>query len=1480
MPEKPQKVGAVLVIGAGVAGIQSSLDLANSGFKVYLLDRGLSVGGVMTQLDKTFPTNDCAMCILGPKLVDVGRHENIQIITKAQLDNLEGDPGRFKVKIRKLPRYVIEDKCTGCGKCVEECPVTNWANEFEGNLTNRKAIYRPFPQAIPNIFAIDKKGLSPCRANCPAGVNAQGYIALISQGKFKEAWELIREACPFPGVCGRICHHPCEDKCNRGDLDEPLAIASLKRFVADYIAQVGEDKPSPPSEKRLEKIAIIGSGPAGLTAAHDLAKRGYPVTVLEALSEPGGMMRVGVPEYRLPRRVLAPEIDYICHLGVKIKTNTPIGKELTLDDLKKQGYQAIFIATGAHKSQKLSIEGVELEGVIEAVPFLRDLNLGEITADVFQGERVTVIGGGNVALDTARSALRLGAKEVHLVCLEARDEMPAQKWEIVQALGEGVQLHCSLGGQRIIDQKGKVAGVECLECSSVFDEKDRFNPSFRPGTESIMETDKVIIAIGQECDLSFTDGEKIEVTPQGTIAVDPVTLSTQGEGVFAGGDVVIGPASVVEAIAGGHQAAESIDRYLRGEDLKEGREQPKVETAPLPQFHVESRPRQKMPVIPSRERIENFEEFELGFTEQMAIEEAKRCLNCGGCAECFQCIKACEEEAINHQMWEEEIELEVGSIILALGFDKFNPQIKKDYGYGVFPNVITSTEFERILSASGPYQGEILRPSDRTHPQKIAFVQCVGSRDTSGEGEREYCSSVCCMSATKEAIIAQEHIPDLETHIYFMDMRALGKGFEDYYQKAQERYQVIYRRCRISLIENIPGSDDLWVNYSSEGGQITRDRYDLVVLSVGLTPPRDIREISQKLDIQLNEYGFIKTDSCFLTQTTRPGVYCCGACTGPKNIAETVCEASAAAAEVQALLREARGTKISQKVYPPEINVSNEDPRIGVFVCQCGTNIAGSVNVPQVVRFATNLPYVVYAESNPYTCSQDTQQKIREKIKEHQLNRIVVASCTPRTHEQLFQETIREAGLNRYLFEMANIREQCSWVHLQSKDRATEKAQQLVRVAVAKAELLIPIKVKLFPVTARSLVIGGGLSGMMAALSLAEQGFRVYLVEKEKNLGGNLRHLHYTLRGINPQRLLQSTREKIRQNELITTYTEAEVKEVSGYVGNFEAVVYSKEEDRITLKHGAIIVATGAEYYRPEEYSYGDNEKVVTQRELEDLLSPDAPRMINYQNIVMIQCVGSRCEERKYCSRVCCSEAIKNALKVRDLCPKTNIYILYKDVRTYGFQEKYYRYAREKGILFIRYDDENKPQVTVEKDIVSIRFRDHIIGKNLRINADLLVLSAGIVPGETNAELAKILKLPLTEDKFFMEAHPKLRPLEFATEGVFLCGLAHSPRSIEESICQAKGAAAKAAVLLSQEEIEAKAMVVSVKSKLCTGCGRCVAVCPYDAREIDEETGVAQVKEVLCQGCGACVAACPNGAILQPAFGKRETIAALEGALW
>jgi len=845
---------------------------------------------------------------------------------------------------------------------------------------------------------------------------------------------------------------------------------------------------------------------------------------------------------------------------------------------------------------------------------------------------------------------------------------------------------------------------------------------------------------------------------------------------------------------------------------------------------------------------------------------------------CGICKEVCPAGAINYEDKEKKIELNVGAIIVAPGYEIFDARLKEEYGYGKYPNVVSALEFERILSASGPYSGEVLRPSDKKHPKRIAFIQCVGSRDN----ERDYCSAVCCMFATKEAIIAKEHAGhDLECDIYYMDVRAYSKGFEAYYESAKKQ-GVRYIRCRPAKIEEVPETKNLIVHYLEEGDKKASQEYDMVVLSVGMLPPKQAKELAQRLGIQLNEFNFCRTSVFAPVETGREGIYVAGPFTEPKDIPETVMQASAAASKVLSLLSDVKGTLIKVKEYPPEIDVRGQEPRIGVFVCHCGTNIAGVVNVPEVVEYAKTLPNVVWAENFLYTCSADACEKIKERIKEYNLNRVVVASCTPRTHEPLFRSVIREAGLNEYLFEMANIRDQCSWVHMEEKKKATKKAKDLVRMAVAKAALLEPLQKGQLPITKGALVIGGGLAGMTSALELAEQGYDVYLVEKEKELGGNLRNVKYLLNGEDPQKELRRIIEKVRAHPKIHLFLESKVEAVEGSVGNFKTKIKTKDGIK-EVEHGVAIIAVGAKEYKPKEYLYGEDPRVLTQRELEEKLSSEG--ISSPKTFVMIQCVGSRDEERPYCSRICCNEAVKNALKIKELSPESSVYVLYRDIRTYGFRESYYSKARKEGVVFIKYREDKKPQVSRNGDKIMVSVYDTILGMEVEIPADVVVLSAGVVPHEENKEVAQLFKVPLTQDKFFLEAHIKLRPVDFATEGVFLAGLAHSPKLIEESIIQAQAAAARASTILSHDHLELEANISMIIDENCDGCAYCVEPCPYKAITLIEYMWqgsvkkVAEVNESLCKGCGCCMATCPKRGAMVRGFTLDQISAQINAAL-
>jgi heterodisulfide reductase subunit A len=840
------------------------------------------------------------------------------------------------------------------------------------------------------------------------------------------------------------------------------------------------------------------------------------------------------------------------------------------------------------------------------------------------------------------------------------------------------------------------------------------------------------------------------------------------------------------------------------------------------------------------------------------------------CIGCGICKGVCKAKAIDYEFKDKNTQLNIGAVILAIGFDEFKPDHLKYYGYGKYKNVVTSIQFERILSASGPYAGLVLRPSDGSTPKKVAFLQCVGSRDP--HFGQEYCSSVCCMYTAKEAVIAREHMEGLEATIFSMDIRAFGKEFDKYINRAQNEYGVRYIRSRISSIEEVPGTKDLKLIYEAEDGNITEEIFNMVVLSVGLNPPKDAKKIADIFGIELNEYGFLKTKSLSSIETSSPGVYVCGACSSPKDIPETVIEASAAAGKVNTILSEVRDTLVTKKEYPKEIDVSEQPPMIGVFVCHCGINIGGYVNVPAVVEYAKSLPNVVFADRNLYTCSADTQTIMKNKIQENNLNRVIVASCTPRTHEPLFQETIREVGLNKYLFQMANIRDQCSWVHMHDYKGATQKAKDLVKMAVAKARLNISLSTVPLQITPKALVIGGGVAGMTAAINFSQQGFETFIVEKDKNLGGFALKIHQTIEGDNIKGFLRLLVNQVSNDSNIKVYLDSKIEAINGYVGNFKTMIsIGGIKEKVQIEHGVIVVATGALEYNIKEFLFGENPQVITQQMLEDKLFTSADLTFN-KSVVMIQCVGSRNDENPYCSRICCSEAIKNALNIKEKYPQTEVTILYRDIRTYGFKEKYYKKAREKRVLFLRYDKDDLPEVTVEKDLLKVKIKNPKLGE-ITINSDLLVLSTGMVaPAKENETLAKMLKVPLNEDKFFLEAHVKLRPVDFATEGIFVCGTAHGPANISESIAQANSAVSRATTILSKDIMMIGGIVSNVDKGLCTGCKICLRICPFNAIIKDDE-GYAYVQEALCKGCGVCGASCPEKAISIKHFTNEQIMA-------
>ena len=841
---------------------------------------------------------------------------------------------------------------------------------------------------------------------------------------------------------------------------------------------------------------------------------------------------------------------------------------------------------------------------------------------------------------------------------------------------------------------------------------------------------------------------------------------------------------------------------------------------------------------------------------------------------CKACEKFCPTGAVNLQDEKKELNINVGSIILSAGSEVYDPSTHDVYGYGKSPNILTSLEFERILSSSGPYGGHLVRPSDKKEPEKIAWLQCIGSRDVH-TGARGYCSSVCCTYAIKEAMLAKEHSKEpLDTAIFYMDIRTHGKDFERYFNRGMEESGIRFVKSKVTHIVPIGDTGRQMIRYIDDTGRRMEEAFDIVVLSVGLGVTKEAVDLAGRLGVELDHYQFVSTSSFDPVKTSSPGIYVCGALEGPKDIPQSVIESSAAAGVAGSGLTESRWTQTKTKSLPKEIDVHGEPPRIGVFICCCGTNIAGVVDVPAVVEYAKTLPYVVHADENMFSCSQDTQDNMTKLIKEKRLNRLVVSACTPKTHEPLFQETMINAGVNKYLFEMANIRNQCSWVHNHNPEEATQKAKDLTRMAVAKVALHQPLIEPELEVNPSALVIGGGLAGMTAAKTLTEQGYHTYLVEKSENLGGQARQLHETWRGEDIQKKLAELIQSAQSNEKIDLHLNADVKTVDGFVGNFKTTI-EKDGKKEVLEHGVTIIASGAAELKPDQYLYGKNPRVLTGLELDQKFIEKDSSLLKKKSAVFIQCVGSRIPERPYCSKVCCTHSIKNALKLKEINPEIDVFILYRDLRSYGLREDLYREARSRGIHILRYDFGKELTVSADGEELYVRFTDSSIRRQMEIRPDLIVLATAIVPPKDNP-LARFYKATLNNDGFFMEAHVKLRPVDCTTDGIFICGLAHGPKPVDESIAQAQAAATRAVTLLAKKSIRVSGTVAETLPAVCSSCGVCVSICPYSAPSFTEKgpfAGKAEINPVLCKGCGLCVASCRSGAIHLKGFDNDQIFA-------
>ena len=849
---------------------------------------------------------------------------------------------------------------------------------------------------------------------------------------------------------------------------------------------------------------------------------------------------------------------------------------------------------------------------------------------------------------------------------------------------------------------------------------------------------------------------------------------------------------------------------------------------------------------------------------------------------CRICEGACKNNAIDFNQTPEKVEVNVGAIILSSGLEPFDPKVKEEYRYGQFVNVVTSMDYERLLCATGPYQGEILRASDMKHPHKVAWLQCVGSRRVT-PGENSYCSAVCCTYTQKQVILTKEHDAEAECTVFHNDIRSYGKDFERFYERAENLPGVRFFRSYVSIVKENPETKSVTIRYSTPDEGVKEEEFDMVVLSVGLNPPADVQGLANKFGIELNAHGFCKAIPSNPMETTRPGIFVSGAFQGPSDIPESVFTASAAGSQCGELLDYRRGELSKERIYPPERDVSQEEPRIGVFVCHCGANIGRIVGVPSTVEYALTLPNVVYAQEQLFSCATNSAQQISDLAKEKGLNRVVIAACSPRTLEPLFRDTLREAGINQYYLEMANIREHCSWVHAKEKEEATQKAKDIIRMSVARACRLKPLQEFDLPVNKTALVVGGGIAGMTCALSIAKQGHEVYLVEKDADLGGTARRIHSTLEGLDVQAYLHDVIRKVYQHPLIHVYTDATIPEATGYVGNFVTKV--KSDRGVTeIKHGAAVIAIGADEYKPTEYLYGKDDRVMTNLELEEQIAQGEERVMNAQSLVMIQCVGCRNEDRNYCARICCSNSVKNALKLKEINPRMDITILFRDMRTYGFSEDYYRDASNKDVKFIRYEPQDKPQVeAVEEEgrrMLRVTATDYILGKKLAIDADLLSLAAAVIPSAGNKEMSLLFKVSLGPDDWFKEAHVKLRPVEFGTDGVYLCGIAHYPKHISEAISQAYGAAGRVLTLLSHDTVTASGSVAEVNESDCISCGACITVCTYGAIEFyDTPAGrKARVNPVLCKGDGLCNTVCPTAAISLKHFTDEELLSQIDAA--